>query len=207
MTLKLAILGASGHGKVVAEIAELMGYQVTFFDDAVQSQDKLEHWNVIGNTDDLVQHLNEFDGVTVAIGNNKIRRQKLEKLISLGANVPLLVHPSASVSKYATVEKGAVIMAGAVVNAFARVERGVIINTQAVVEHDSIIQSYAHICPATAIAGGCKVLECAWVGIGSNVRQLIEIGESAIIGAGSVVVKNIPAGVTAYGNPAKVVKD
>lgn len=207
MMAKLAILGASGHGKVIAEIAELNGYHVEFFDDAFEIKSKLEHWSVVGDSEALAQRLDSYEGVIVAIGNNQIREEKLEKLLALGAKTPVLLHPSATISKLANLGEGTVVMAGAVINAFAQIGRGSIINTNATVEHDCFIQDYVHICPSSAIAGGCKIASGVWVGIGSSFKQLIEVGELATIGAGSVVVQNIPAGVTAFGNPAKVVKD
>jgi acetyltransferase-like isoleucine patch superfamily enzyme len=97
-------------------------------------------------------------------------------------------------------------MAGATVNAFTTIDEGVIINTNSVVEHDCVVREFAHICPGASIAGGCTIGALAWVGIGSSVRQGIIIGEASTLGAGSVVVKNIPAGVTAFGNPAKVLQ-
>lgn len=44
--------------------------------------------------------------------------------------------------------------------------------------------------------------------IGANVTICggVEVGEGSIVGAGSVVTKNIPAGVIAVGNPCKVLR-
>ena len=98
------------------------------------------------------------------------------------------------------------IFAGAIINAFANVGVGCIINTAAVIEHDCIVNDFTHICPNVALAGGVSVGAKSWVGIGSQVKQLIKIGDNCLIGAGSTVIKNIPGNVTAFGSPAVVIK-
>ncbi|WMN61170.1 acetyltransferase [Pseudoalteromonas xiamenensis] len=206
MTKKLAILGASGHGKVVAEIAELCGYSVEFFDDAYPSKRTLEHWPVLGDTEALLRLVSEYSGVAVGIGNNTIRQQKFMLLLEKGINCPVLVHPLASISHYSHLALGTVVMSGATINPFVEIGKGVIINTNATIDHDCVIGDYAHVCPGVSIGGGCSVERSTWIGIGSAVKQDIKIGESSIIGAGSVVVRDIQAGVTAFGNPAKVRK-
>jgi len=97
-------------------------------------------------------------------------------------------------------------LAGAAINAFAEIGHGCIINTSAVIEHDTKIGEYSHICPNTALAGAVKIGKCCWIGIGSQIIQLISVGDYTLVGAGSVVVKSLPANVTAFGSPAVVVK-
>jgi sugar O-acyltransferase (sialic acid O-acetyltransferase NeuD family) len=198
---KLAIVGASGHGKVIADIAEQLGFTVNFYDDAYPSKTHIEHWNINGTCADLVA-LNKNMDVVVAIGNNEIRHQKITLLQKNCFNPITLIHPTAVVSQYAVIAEGTVVFAGAIINAFAQVGVGCIINTAAVIEHDCIIDDFAHICPNVALAGGVTVGSKSWVGIGSQVKQLITIGDNCLIGAGSTVVKNIPDNVTAYGSPA-----
>jgi sugar O-acyltransferase (sialic acid O-acetyltransferase NeuD family) len=203
---KLAILGASGHGKVVAEIAELNGYQVEFYDDVYPQKVALEHWAVKGNSADLLNNSQQYIGVAVGIGNNSIRKEKLLLFMAHNIACLTLIHPSSVISQYSSIGAGSVVMAGATVNAFTTIDEGVIINTNSVVEHDCVVRDFAHICPGASIAGGCTIESLAWVGIGSSVKQGVCIGEASILGAGSVVVKNISAGVTAFGNPAKVLQ-
>jgi sugar O-acyltransferase (sialic acid O-acetyltransferase NeuD family) len=201
MTKELAIVGASGHGKVIADIAELLGFTVNFYDDAYPSKTQIEHWPIHGTCANLVA-LNNPISVVVAIGNNKIRHQKVTLLQQNNFDLITLIHPTAIISQYAVIAEGAVVFAGAIINAFAKVGVGCIINTAAVIEHDCIIDDFAHICPNVALAGGVTVGNKSWVGIGSQVKQLITIGDNCLIGAGSTVVKNIPDNVTAYGSPA-----
>lgn len=206
MTKELAIVGASGHGKVVADIAEQLGFIVKFYDDAYPSKTYIEHWPIFGSCADLIA-LNNTDNkrisnAIVAIGNNQIRQQKVELLKQNSFNLITLIHPTAVISQYATIAQGSVVFAGAIINAFANIGVGCIVNTSAIIEHDCIIGDFTHICPNTALAGGVVIGCKSWVGIGSQIKQLIVIGDNCMIGAGSTVVKNLPNNITAFGSPA-----
>lgn len=201
---KLALLGASGHGKVVADIAQLVGWQVVeFFDDAWPKITKNSHWPVMGNSDELFSKIDSYSGVIVSIGDCAIRLQKHQQLKSLRANIITLVHPRAVVSQYAHLGPGSVVMAGVVINADVTIGEACIINTGATIDHDCNLQDGVHISPGVHLSGNVSIDSCAWVGVGSSVRQGIKIGSSAMIGAGSVVVSNIESNAIAFGNPAK----
>jgi sugar O-acyltransferase (sialic acid O-acetyltransferase NeuD family) len=126
------------------------------------------------------------------------------QLAVAGVDLVNVIHPSAVVSPFATVERGSVIFANAVVNACATLGIGSIVNTGAVVEHDCVVGEFCHISPNAVLAGGVKLDARVWVGACSSVRQLVRIGEEAVVGMGSVVTKNIPSRVTVIGNPAKI---
>ncbi len=202
----LAIVGASGHGKVVADLAELCGYQVVFFDDAYPQKQTVEHWPVVGTFNDLLSSEVTNKNVIVGIGDNRIRDELTSRLINDGFKLPVLIHPSAVVSKYVKIGAGSVVFANAVINAFAQVGQNSIINTGALVEHDCILGKSVHLSPYVALAGGTKIGCLSWLGIGSVTKQLIEIGECTIIGANSTVIKNIPSNVVAIGSPAVIKK-
>lgn len=205
MTNKLAIVGASGHGKVIADIAEQLGFIVNFYDDAYPSKTYIEHWPIHGTCADLIALNNTSttsSDVVVAIGNNDIRQQKIQLLQQNNFNLITLIHPTAVISQYATIAQGSVVFAGAIINAFANIGIGCIVNTSAIIEHDCAIGDFTHICPNTALAGGVIIGSKSWVGIGSQIKQLIVIGDNCMIGAGSTVIKNIPDNVTAFGSPA-----
>jgi sugar O-acyltransferase (sialic acid O-acetyltransferase NeuD family) len=202
---RLAILGASGHGKVVADTAEACGWQsVVFFDDAWLTRERNGVWPVEGNTTELLGRLSEFDAVLVAIGDNRIRLEKLAILKAAGACFTCLLHPAATVSRYATIEDGSVVFAGAVVNAYARIGMGCILNTGCSVDHDCVLHASVHVSPGAHIAGGVQVGEASWIGIGSCVRQSIRIGAGAIVAAGAVVVADVVDGATVAGVPARL---
>lgn len=198
-----AILGASGHGKVVAEIAELNGYQnIIFFDDRWPSLTSVEHWDVSGDTATLLAAASEYDVVVVAIGHNATRCAKQRELSAVGANFDVLAHPSAVISKYANIKAGTVVMANAVVNPFSHVGASCIINTSSVVEHDCMLAGGVHISPNASLAGGVEVGENSWIGIGSQVKQLVAVGCDVVVGAGSTVINHIPDFQTVVGSPA-----
>ena len=202
--MKLAVLGASGHGKVVADTAECCGWRtVEFFDDAWPGVQANAAWSVVGDTAALMGRLADFDGVVVAIGNNRIRHTKLLELRAAGACLITLVHPAAIVSRYAVIGEGTVIFAGAVVNAEARINLGCILNTGCSIDHDCLLGDAVHISPGARLAGAVQVGDLSWIGIGASVRQLVHIGERVMVGAGSAVVSDIPSDVTVAGVPAK----
>lgn len=202
--MRLAILGASGHGKVVADAAEHSGWDsITFFDDAWPDVKDNGSWLVDGNTASLLERLAEFDGVVVAIGSNCIRAEKQNSLSVAGARLATVVHPSAVVSLYATIGEGAVVFGNAVVNACAIVGAGTIVNTGAIVEHDCVVGEFAHLSPNAALAGGVNLGQEAWVGACASVRQLLSVGAGSVVGMGAVVTRDVPPGATVVGNPAK----
>lgn len=204
MVTKCAILGASGHGKVVAEIAELNGYsEVHFFDEQWPKLRHQMHWNIVGNTSSLLNLTGEYDLIIVAIGDNTTRLAKQRELQDAGGAFKALVHPSASVSLYSNLGLGTVVMANAVISPFASIGESCIINTSATIDHDCTISDGVHISPGANLAGTVKVGEKAWVGIGAQIKQLINIGEGAVIGAGATVVKNVAHQDVVTGTPAK----
>lgn len=202
----LAIIGASGHGKVVADLAELLGYKVTFFDDAYPAIQSNEHWPIAGDFDCLLKLPELYDYAIVAVGNNQVRNTLCIKLINKGFKLATLIHPSSVISNYAEVSAGSVIFANAVVNAFAQVGKYCIINTGAIVEHDCVIGNSVHLSPNVALAGGTKIGDFSWLGVGTVTKELIQIGDGTIIGANSTVIGNIPSSVIAVGTPAVINK-
>ena len=200
----LAVIGASGHGKVVADTALQLDYEkVVFFDDAWPEKISVGMWEIIGNTDDLVSSYDQYDGILVAIGNNKIRMDKQSLLSCRDVELTDLVHPGAVVSDYSSIGEGSVIFAGAVVNVDVVLGRAVIINTGATVDHDCQLDDGVHIAPGAHLSGDVHVGACSWIGVGACVRQGIRIGANVMVGAGAVVVSDIPDGVTVVGNPAR----
>ncbi len=197
----LIIFGAGAHAKVLIDCIE---------EEAKFNINRLFDDNPILSTlfSYPVSKINTYissadDHSIIAITNGKIRKKIAE---SLNTSFVTTVHPTAVVSKYATIGKGTHILAGSIINAAAVVGNHCIINTGTVVEHDCIIGDYVHLSPNTSIGGGVKIGECTHIGIGASVIQNISIGSNVIIGAGAVVVSDIPDNCTAVGIPAKPIK-
>ncbi|UZE07944.1 acetyltransferase [Pseudomonas corrugata] len=200
---RLAIFGASGHGKVVADTAESIGWEsVVFFDDAWPSVEQNSIWPIEGNAEVLFAKLEQFSGVIVAIGDNRIRQTKIRDLIKLNARLVTLVHPAATVSRYATIGTGSVVFAGAIVGAGARIGEGAILNTACSIDHDCVLGDAVHISPGAHLAGGVTVGDLSWIGIGACIKQQIKISDDVVVGAGAAVVKDISAGQMVVGVPA-----
>lgn len=201
---KFAILGASGHGKVLAEIAELSGWtDIVFFDDAWPTLIQNGPWPISGNSQHLESSTSQFGGIIVAIGNNAIRLAKSEEIRAKGLPLITLIHPKAIVSHYATIDNGSVVMAGAVINPFAKIGFAAIINTSATIDHDCRLGDGVHVSPGAHLAGDVSVGHRTWIGIGAVIKQCLQIGEDATVGAGAAVVNDIPNHQTIVGVPGK----
>jgi len=192
---ELFVYGASGHGKVVADIAREIGYKnIKFIDDGE---------NEYLNFDDFIL-LNKKDyPVALGIGDNEIRSKIYKRLADNKINVITLIHPKAIVSKSATISKGSVVMPGAIINADVKIEEGVIVNSGSIIEHDCKIGQFAHISPNVSLAGNVNVGSFSHLGIGTTVIQNITIGKNCIIGAGAVVIDDVKDSKKVVGVPAK----
>lgn len=203
--MRLAIVGAGGHGKVVADTAECCGWDVIeFFEDVLSGREMNGPWRIAGNTESLLKHLDDFDGVVVAIGNNSVRHSKLVELAGVGARLITLIHPRAVVSRHAAIEVGSVVFAGVVVNAGVCIGKGAILNTGCSIDHDCVLGEAVHISPGARLAGNISVGPMSWIGIGSCVRQSTRIGAHVIVGAGAAVVGDVADAQTVIGVPARV---
>lgn len=201
---QLLIIGASGHGKVVAEIARRNGFQnIAFLDDNTQIK-ACGGFPVIGTSSSFREHLSAC--FFVAIGNPAVRTRLMEMLLKAGCTVVTLIHPSAVVSDDCSIGTGTVIMPGAVINAGTTIGKGCIINTGATVDHDNQIADYVHISVGAHLAGSVTVGSSAWVGAGAIISNNLSVCCGAILGAGAVVIRKIELPGTYVGIPAKLIK-
>ena len=197
---ELIIIGASGHGKVVADIAKKNGYdQISFLDDNI-AVTECDGYKVIGKTSEFANY--DCD-MFVAIGNSKIRYKIQSQLEAAYKKVVSLIHPAAVIADSVKIGCGTVVMAGAVVNSATIIGKGCIINTCASVDHDNSIGDFVHISVGSHLAGTVTVGNNTWIGVGATVSNNISICENCMIGAGAVVVKNIEKEGTYIGVPAK----
>lgn len=205
----LVILGAGGHAKVVVELIRAMdaGFRIVGLLDADPTPRTVAGAPVLG-TDALLPELYN-QGVRsafVAIGDNGVRRRAAAAARGQGFELVNAISPRATVSPTARLGAGIAIMAGAVVNAEASLEDLVIVNTGAVVEHDARLGIAAHAGPGSVLAGNVEMEAEAFLGAGACAIPGVRIGAGAQVGAGASVVSDIPAGVLAYGVPARVAR-
>lgn len=195
------LLGASGHGKVVADAVLLSGDRVLgFLDDRVPRGQSLAGFPVLGDTEQFYHYPDAY--FLVAIGNAEIRAKLVKRLG--GVQWYTAIHPRAVISLIETqIGPGSVVLANAVLNPGAVVGAHCIINTGAIVEHDNRIGDFAHISVGARLAGTVSVGAFTWVGAGATVRNNLSICDRCMIGAGAVVVKNIEESGTYIGVPAR----
>ena len=200
---KLIIIGASGHGKVVADIAIKMNkwQSIAFLDDDESIKTSMG-LKVIGKMADAFTYKDEAD-FFVAIGKNATREKVQGKLMDQGMTVVKLIHPSAVIGTDVEIGMGTVVMAGVVINSSSRIGEGCIINTSSSLDHDNIIEDYVHISPGASLAGTVKVGRGSWIGIGSVISNNVNICSGCKVGAGAVVVKDITEPGTYVGVPVR----
>lgn len=205
----LIIVGASGHGKVIADIAiktekydeivflddnpkikEIMGFRVIC--PIVCDEALFKEWLGEGGIE-----------VIIAIGNSKIRMEKQNLFESAGMKLATLLHPRAVIGMDVKIGSGSVVMANAVINSGTVIGRGCIINTAATVDHDNNIKDFVHISVGAHLAGTVCVESHTWIGAGAVVSNNINIDTTCMIGAGAVIVKNIEETGTYIGVPAQ----
>ena len=210
MTTRPLIIGAGGHGKVVADILWSAGVEPAGFVDADEALwgRQLLGLPILGG----MAHLEKLARRTgarsavVAIGDNRVRLEHAREVVRAGLTLASAVHPTASVSPTAQLGAGVVVCMGAAVCVEARVGEVAIVNTNAVVDHECVVGEAAHVCPNAALAGRVQIGRGAFIGTGASVIQCRQVGEWATIGAGAVVIQDIPDAATAVGVPARVVR-
>lgn len=208
MKRRVLVFGASGHGKVVADIVTAAGHQLAGFvdDDPVRRQAGLWELPVLGWDEVQAQAQargGEPPAFALGIGDNRAREKVFDRILAAGFEILTVVHPGAVVATRARLGEGTVVMALAAVNPDAEVGPGVILNTGCVVEHDCRVGPFAHLSPNVALGGGVEIGAGVHLGLGAVVLPLVKVGAQARAGAGAVVTRDVPPGITVVGMPAK----
>lgn len=201
---KLAILGAGSHGKMVADSALLSGWsELSFFDDSISGKLEFTSWHIKGDRDNLIKSKSDFDGVIIAIGDNKLRVELIKKFIKLNLPIVTIRHPKSVVSPYAELGIGTVLLAGSIISPFCKLGLGCILNTSATVDHESKLSEGVHVSAGAHLGGLVSVGSFTFFGLGSSTISGIKIGSNVIVGGGAVVTKNVDNDLTVVGVPAK----
>jgi sugar O-acyltransferase (sialic acid O-acetyltransferase NeuD family) len=199
----VAVIGAGGHAKVVISTLRAGGLDVVgvYDDDPAKRGQQIAKVPVIGLVAEI--HSGTAGAFVIAIGSNALRRQVAERLSFV--RWLTVVHPNAYVHGSVKVGPGTVVFAGAVIQPDTIIGRHCIINTGATVDHDCSLGNFTHVAPGCHLAGEVSLAEGVFMGIGSVAIPGIKIGEWTTVGAGGVVVTDLPPRQTAVGVPARVV--
>lgn len=208
----LIIVGASGFGREVAWLVDRINTKektwnlIGFLDDNEELHGKkINNYPVLGGTADAAKYSECF--FICAIGNARIREMVIERLSLYNRNIKYatLIDPSVEMSNYVSVGEGTIICAHSILTVNIQIGRHVIINLDCTIGHDCEIQDFSTVYPGANISGCVSIGHNTEIGTGVQIIQGKRIGSSTIIGAGSVVVKDIPQNCTAVGCPAQPV--
>jgi sugar O-acyltransferase (sialic acid O-acetyltransferase NeuD family) len=199
---RLVVFGAGGHAEVVIDAARAAGCEPEIVLDDAPRLGNFEGMPILAPNEDTWKQLKRFRFV-VAVGNNATRAKLFADLRNRGGVPETIIHPFSCVARSARIGAGTVVLAGAIVNPGAEVGENCILNTGCRIDHACRIGNHAHICPGVSLAGTVSVGERSLIGVGSCSIQEITIGSDVMVGAGSVIVRNIPDRCIAYGNPAR----
>lgn len=205
MENKIVLIGAGGHCKSVidAVIRSSKYSDIVITDSVVTSGSKILGCKVVGNDNILPKlHNDGFERAFVTVGSIKdctVRIKLVKMAKKIGFDFPIIIDPSAQVSKYAKIGDGTFIGKNVVINADAQIGEHCIINTGAIVEHDCIIKDFCHISVGAILCGNTVVEKQTFVGAGTTVIQGSSVGRNSVIGAHSTVLRNVGNDITGYG--------
>ena len=200
----VVIIGAGGHGKVIADIIIKSGDNLLgFLDDNIPVGTKIiKNYKTLGKIREctFLQQYNRKLYFAIAIGDNYIRKNIYERYT---LNYYTAIHPSSVIGMEVTIGDGTVIMANACISPNTKIGKCCIVNTGAIIEHDNEIGNYVHVSPNATLCGTVNVGDFTHIGAGATIKNNINITEDCIIGAGAVVVKDILEKGTYVGVPAR----
>jgi sugar O-acyltransferase, sialic acid O-acetyltransferase NeuD family len=203
--MRLIMVGASGHGKICAEIAELSDrYEDILFLDDDSNVKRCGKYDVAGASHNFRKYVNDQTEFFVSIGNHIHRKRIQEEIENAGGVVAILIHPNATISRSVSLGAGSVVMPMVAINPDVKIGKGVIVNTSASVDHDCFIGDWCHVAVGAHLCGTVRLGCCCWVGAGAIINNSLNLCDDIIIGAGAIVVKNIEESGTYIGMPAKI---
>lgn len=205
------VVGAGGHGRVVADVWLAMGKQFTGFVDLPEHAGKIGWRGLpIWHEAELLRRVAPADALLLngigSVSSTALRKAVYLRLSKAGYRFDLLTHPTAIVCSDVALGAGVQLMAGAIVQTGARIGINTIINTGAIVDHDCVVGDHCHIAPGAVLSGGVEIGSGSHIGCGASLIQGIKIGEGALVAAGAVVTRNVGAGGCVAGVPARALR-
>lgn len=201
--MKLILIGASGHGKVCAEIAEFNDYEDILFLDNDRGIKECGGHTVVGEENVFEKFVDESTDFFVSIGNGETRRRIQDRIANAGGKIATLIHPKSVVSKDTVIGAGVAVMAGVVINPGTVIGEGCIVNTSSSIDHDCRIGAYSHVAVGSHICGTVDIGDNCWIGAGSTVLNNVNICNGCVIGAGALVIRDLATPATYIGMPVK----
>lgn len=205
---KIFLIGYSGHAYVVLDSILDMGMALGGYfakDYNVEDPYNLEFFG--DERADDVNLVLDGNWIFPCIGDNGIRSKVVNFIKSKNFNQLAVIDKTALVSSKATIGLSTFVGKNTVINSLAKIGEGVIINTGAIIEHECVIGDYSHVAPNATLAGNITLGNKVFFGVGAVAKQGISIGDNSIIGAGSVVISDVPANEVWVGNPARKLKE
>lgn len=186
----LLIVGAGGHGKAVAEAAVLSGQwqSIVFVDDRWPQFQQCAGWPVVANINGLTEAWSTAHGAIAAIGNNAIRERCLEAIRASGVPLVSVIHPRAFISPTATIGEGSAVMAMAIIGTGSMVGLATIVNANATVDHEAVLEDFAHLGVGVQLAGGVHVKARAWLQAGCSAGYGVVVDAGAVVAPGTALI-------------------
>ena len=201
----LVIIGAGGHGRVVADLALRTGFSVAGFLDR-SLEVRRDGIPVLGGDDLMETMVKRQNRLAMGLGSRSAWKRRItlcERIDRLESSVPTLIDPEAGVMPSVEIGRGTQVLMGARIQTGVTIEAWCVVNTAAVIEHDCWVHSNVHVAPGAILCGGVTVGEGAFIGAGSTVMEGVFVGAHATVGMGAVVIGDVPNGQVVAGIPAR----
>ncbi len=201
----VAVVGYSGHSYVIIDILLNAGRIVTAYCDSEQKEKNPFHLTYLGKENESILALKSFD-YFIGVGHNGIRKKIFSQLYEQLGNPVNAIHPSAVISASVEMNNGIMVSANATINPLVTLGAGVICNTSCSIDHECIIEDFAHIAPGAVLCGNVKIGAGTFVGANAVIKQGVTVGRNVTIGAGTVIIRDIPDNMVVVGNPQRILQ-
>ena len=199
--MRLLVVGAGGHAKVVIDTARAAGWEIAGVVGLPSDPPEILGVPVVLTAEGI-----SADAFIVAIGDNRIRARYFQHYLDAGMTPAVVTHPTAVIGTGVGISGGTLVVAGAVVNVDARIGADAILNTGCRIDHDVVVGNHSLVGPGATLCGGVTIGEGVLLGAGVNVIPAASVGDWSQIGAGAAVTDSILPLTVAVGVPARPIR-